>query len=210
MNKSVWIIASVSIIVGLGFGDAGCHTSGIPGGTGAGGVSGAGGVTGTGGHASSGADSGQDNDAGADAEDAGQIGSPCDNDLDCSDSQICDNMVCVDCLSDNDCLSTGKGKVCSNKTCLNCVADRGCDTAKRCFRNSCIDSLACSSSDRTACVRATPRMMCGLKGYCVQCMSDSDCEQYAPATCSSQQCTCDDEGGMCLIGGQPVNVGDTG
>ncbi len=201
MKNTDWIIASFVVVMALGFGHAGCHTSGIPGGTGAGGDNGLGGAAATGGVS--------DNEAGVE-QDAASASSPCTDDYDCAaDKQVCVGGACVDCLSDTDCVSTGKGNVCENEVCQTCVAARGCGTNQRCFRNECIPTVACSS-DRTACIRETPPMTCGTAGYCMECVDDDGCKQYAPAVCSTQRCTCDGTNGICLLGDRRVNLTDAG
>jgi hypothetical protein len=185
MNKSGWIVVSAAV-VGFGFGHAGCHTSGIPGGTGAGGTN-TGNISASGGRGTSVADAGRE---------AGE----CQEHADCDDEQLCSmesgTGTCVECLADGDCVFTGKGKVCVADThsCAACNKDSDCGSSERCALHQCIRTTSCASS-ALACKNAGAERFCHDSTYCVECEDRGDCQdplcQGGKCACSDMVCTID-------------------
>ena len=193
MKKSRWIIASVAIAGMMGFGHAGCYTSGIPGGTGFGGAMSMGGgpsSSSLGGSAAGGDDGGTAEDAGPDAAVA-----ECANSFDCQEGQVCANRQCVDCGQDADCIVDPSKTHCdmTSNTCVECLPTAGCDTDQRCVSNQCIVKISCSSD--VACTSLQPKQICG-PGYCVECTTAVPCKDFNPVKCGDGSCTCPD--GLCL------------
>lgn len=120
MRYSGWFLTLGFLTVGLGFGHAGCYTSGTPGGLAVGG-SNAGGTS----NSNQGGSS-QDGDSGADASDAS---GGCVNSRSCSLDEVCDQIShrCVGCVGDNDCAPSVQR--CANHSCLDIVK---CTTDKQC------------------------------------------------------------------------------
>jgi|GEM_PF-2662354 len=201
MNDSRWMV-TFATVVALGSGYAGCHTSGVPGGTGS---QSAGGTTSSGGQSSTGGSDATPLDA---SPDEGE----CEIHEDCDTDQLCyvqsGSGTCVDCLADGDCVFTGKGKVCDPAThsCTECLQDDDCGANQRCALHACRTNVSCAVSV-LACKSAGADRICSSSGYCVECVADSDCQQ---AECQVGACTCG-IGGVCAIGGKAVSeLGDAG
>lgn len=154
MRYSGWFLTLGFLTVGLGFGHAGCYTSGTPGGLAVGGSDA--GVTSN----SNQGGSSQDGDSGADASDSGpdasDVGKPCVDSRDCSHEQaheqVCDlaSHQCVGCISDADCVLTSER--CAQHSCLSIVR--------------CISDKQCTPSDQICDTTRT---------YCVHCIDYKNC-----------------------------------
>jgi hypothetical protein len=203
MRKSEWLLASSILLVGFGFGHAGCYTSGLPGGNGAAGASNASG--GGGGLAAR-------TDAGADAS------AKCGSNADCVShgaNHVCDTNSgeCVACTIDQDCpadagvdpychLNTckayvacqypgkcpGSSDLCDipSKHCVECISNVDCPTVgTACFANLCRTTCATSKSctaPTTYCAIAD-----GGTGFCTEtCTINSDCSPGYK--CSAMAC----------------------
>ena len=146
MRRHNLLLATAILTVGLGFGHAGCYSSGTPGGLGAGGSTSqdnTGGTSGT-----RGADSGGVEDSGNDASNTIET---CVDSRDCPDSGLCDTTLhrCVECVSDLDCTTS----------------------VQRCANNQCVDKTTCVSDK--ICL---PKQICDTtKGYCVDCLDQRNC-----------------------------------
>lgn len=194
MRKSNWLLASSILLVGFGFGHAGCYTSGLPGGHGAGGAS-----------ASTSGGSG-----GSDASSESADGSTtCESNDDCAGRKDSNHACnpnggqCVQCVVDNDCpadagvdqychlnscrshtacqlpgVCPGGVQVCdtSSKHCVDCITDADCSTAgTACFGNLCRTTCATSKS----CIAPTTycTIVNGGTGFCTEtCAINSDCD----------------------------------
>jgi len=199
MQKSRWIIASVAIVGMMGFGHAGCYTSGIPGGAGFGGTTNAGGSSSSlGGSAAGGGDGGI-----ADADTDAEV-PQCANSSECPGGQLCDTSSshCVDCTQDIDCTDPSK-PLCdtSRHTCVrpcknsfDCQKGQLCDTSSKqcvdCTQDSdCIsdpNKSYCDTSRRT-CVACLPTVGCTTNQRCVssECISKTNCS--SDVTCGNLQ-----------------------
>jgi hypothetical protein len=154
MRYSGWFLTTAILTVGLGFGHAGCYTSGIPGGLAVGGSSS---QTNAGGTSNSNqGGSSQDRDSSVDASDAGADASDapagCVDSRNCSTDQVCDptSHQCVGCMSDADCAPASER--CAQHNCISIVR---CTTDKQCTPNNQI----CDTT----------------KTYCVYCIDYKNC-----------------------------------
>jgi hypothetical protein len=170
MRKLGWLWTTAILTLGFGFGHAGCYTSGIPGGLGAGGASvTAGGAYGAGGTDSDASTGGSQGDGGSSSVAGSGTVAPgasidCENSLQCSSlSEVCDptSRKCVDCIDNNDC--TAVTQRCANHVCLNIVT---CTSDRTCYPNN-------ELCDKT-------------KLYCVQCLDNSECS--ASESCNDGAC----------------------
>jgi hypothetical protein len=152
MRRPSWIAATAIIVLGLGFGHAGCYTSGTPGGTGAGGTSSSGAsIGGAGGGA-----------AGSSPTDSGTS-------LDSGDAQITDDAgTCVDSRG----CAVG---VCDPKTkrCVDCVTNADClDTQHRCANHECVTIVPCNTDQ----ICKPFGLICdSSRAYCVDCLIQENC-----------------------------------
>ena len=199
MQKSRWIIASSSIALAMGFGHAGCYTSGIPGGPAAGGAP----TMSTGGQTSH--DAGNDSetggvDAGSGGTSAGDsfIGSKCINALQCGDIDVCNEQTstCVECNATVDCKK--RGGVCDTSTnkCVGCLQDSDCGQDNRCAASRCIAAASCGSANDC---KPFFQVCDAFNGYCVECTRSDDCIVSAVDKCADGPCTCYD--GLCFAPG---------
>ncbi len=214
MRTSTSLAALAIVIIGFGFGHAGCYTSGIPGGSGAGGASAA---AGTGGRDSTNPDS----DAG-DSEDASTAAdsgatSNCDT-VECDvdpGKPLClpSTGACVECLIDANCETptTGDAAVvsssgthhCVNNTCRTytacdypgkCTGGAGlCDQAlERCVQ--CIETVDCSTPG-TTCAGNLCRQVCSTANACPD--SSPVCEKLGTSGICTERCVTDSD---CALG----------
>jgi hypothetical protein len=190
MQKSGWFVTLSAIAVAIGFGHAGCYTSGVPGGSALGGASATGGSS-----SQAGSDAGPEGSGGEDAA------PPTCDILACKRAnQVCDpqSHECVDCAQDHDCVEPGKA-VCdtAHHTCVACLSTKGCDPAtQRCVQYECMTSQLCESDKQCPGLQicyATD----GSAGYCIECGSSLHCSDVAPSVCANDQCTCDN--GVCVL-----------
>jgi hypothetical protein len=205
MRKSEWLLATSILLVGLGFGHAGCYTSGLPGGHGAGGAS-----------ASTSGGSG-----GSDASSESADGSTtCESNADCASHRsnpVCNpnGGQCVQCIVDSDCPadagvdpycllntctfhvacqlpgqcpSPNSDQICdtSSKHCVACITNADCSTVgTACFANLCRTTCATSKS----CTAPTTycAIVDGGTGFCTEtCAINSDCSPGYK--CSNMAC----------------------
>ena len=205
MQKSRWIIASSVVALAMGFGHAGCYTSGIPGGPAAGGAP----STTSGGQTSDDAGSGGTN-AGSGGSDAGEGGTgsevTCLNSKNCGPNTVCYVTsgatigTCVECIANADCGSVSN-RICNahTNTCVACLQSNDCGTGQRCVQNGCIAALPCAS-DKTC---YSSSQVCDFaNGWCVECRNSNECLDEAKPICSTDE--------ICIAPDSSTDAGDAG
>ncbi len=111
-----------------------------------------------------------------------------------SPDTVCDpdSHQCVECLSNNDCISTGQCNTTEHK-CVQCVENDVCDKGQICdlASNSCV--AGCVTGSASNCPTSAP--VCdpneGDNGTCVQCLHDLDCQRTQ---------VCDEGAKTCVTG----------
>ena len=173
MRKSEWLLATSILLVGFGFGHAGCYTSGLPGGHGAGGAS----------YSDAGVGGGSD----ASAATGGSA--TCKSKADCASrkdsNHVCtqDWGVCVACIVDKDCLLPADAGV------PGAGGNGGAPASSDlyCYKNSCIPILTCQNN--ADCPSDHDSGIC-TSNHCFQCATDQDCKYIggSSTTCSGHLC----------------------
>ena len=193
MRKSAWLPTSAIVVFGFGLGHAGCYTSGIPGGSGAGGIPSQGDASVQGGAGGTGTDAG-----GSSNVDAGGSGTggttTCQTNADCGPidgMHVClpASGTCVACIEDTDCNPAADDAGSSSQS--------ASSASQYCFRNACLSFVPCqrttqclsagasggaSASGGGAATGGAAVSVCDpVLGHCVQCSQDNDCRAQPSA-----------------------------
>jgi hypothetical protein len=224
MRKSAWLPTSAIVVLGFGLGHAGCYTSGIPGGRGAGGIPSQGDASAQAGTGGTGTDAGgEGGDSGTQVDSGATTRAPCEENSECDGvpgKPVCVSStgVCVQCIADSDCDSaqssdadaggTGGSSSSSKQHCVNtvCRTYTACDFAGKCTGGAglcdpnlkrcvqCIDTVDCSTPG-TTCAGTSCRQVCSTANSCPD--SSPVCLKVGTSSICTERCASDSD---CLLG----------